>query len=256
MPNYIVRPEKASNKLRQTGDRAQSGPAVLGSRFTLSRRAAGARFEEFDHEDLAVVRDAGGLLRGALKVLEGAFRLTTAALQQGRDKREISVHFTTVTADIRSADIWGKNFGDREVVVLIEGMTRVTRASEKPVEMREAMTYYQAPKAGAPKVEAIPAQLLNEWAQETEIQPGQGAMSGTGLWKVDMAQFDAQADALALYDSLRRDGYAARILPRAADGGHRYLVRLYGFASQAEAAALGERLKQAYPSLNPAATRR
>lgn len=109
-------------------------------------------------QDLAVVRDAGRLLRGALKVLEGAFRLTTAALQQDRDKP-------------------------------------------------------------------------------------------------DMAQFDAQADALALYDSLRRDGYAARILPRAADGGHRYFVRLYGFASQAEASALGDRLKQAYPSQNPAATR-
>lgn len=207
-------------------------------------------------QDFAVVRATERVLRATLKVVEGAFRLTTAALQRSRYRRDISVQFTTLSAGIRGTDIWGKNFGDREVAVLIEGQVTVSRANEIPVEMRHAMTYFLAPAAGAARIQPIPPELLQEWAQQTELQANRGAMSSSGKWKLDIARFDNQADALALYDSLERDGYPARILPLAVDGGHVYIVRLDGFANDTEAGALGERLREAYPALQPVPTRR
>jgi hypothetical protein len=206
-------------------------------------------------EDLAIRREGGRLLRATLKVLEGAFRFTTDVAIRGRFRREIDVQFTTLTAGIRGTDIWGRNFGDREVVVLIEGSISVSRGADKPVEMKDTGTYYQAPVGGSPSVERVPAELLGEWAQQTEIQKGRGAQSQNGRWKLDIAGFDNQDAALALYDSLRRDGYPARILPRPVASGQTYLVRLSGFATQAEAKALGERLKEAYPATSPAPSR-
>lgn len=207
-------------------------------------------------ESLEVVRGARRLLRSTLKVLEGAFRFTTSTLDKTRFNREVDVEFTTATAGIRGTDIWGRNFGDREVVVLIEGKISVTPRGQAPIPMQKPLTYYQAPKIGTPSVESVPAALLNEWAQQTEIQPQRGSLSTHGKWKLSVAQFDNQNDALALYDSLRRDGYPARIRPRPVDGGQNYHVHVEGFSSRKEAEALGSRLKEIYPGIAPSAMRR
>jgi hypothetical protein len=238
------------------GDRIQTG---VSSRAWL-RLADGSRIKlgenaTFGLERLAEERDAGRLLRATLNVLEGAFRFTTDIALRARHDRAIDVRFGTVTAGIRGTDIWGRNFGDREVVVLIEGKIRISRAADQPIDMEETGTLYQAPLAGPPSVEPIPAALLGEWAQQTEIQPGRGSQSMKGEWKLELARLDNQETALALYDSLRRDGYAARILPL--EGSERqYSVRLTGLSSEAEAAALGERLKEAYPAASPKPMRR
>ena len=221
-----------------------------GSRIKLGENA------NFGLERLTEERTAGRVLRATLKVLEGAFRFTTDVAAAASYRRQIEVEFGTVTAGIRGTDLWGRNFGDREVVVLIEGAIRISRAADKPVEMREAGTYYQAPRSGPPSVEPIPAQVLQEWAQQTEIDPATGSQSANGRWKLELARFEHEEQALSLYDSLRSDGYPAHILPLSAGGRHEYSVRLAGFASEAGAAALGERLKEAHPSLNPRATRR
>lgn len=207
-------------------------------------------------QSLDTVRDGGRLLRGTLKVLEGAFRFTTSALDKLRFRREIDVEFATATAGIRGTDIWGRNFGEREVVVLIEGKITVTPRGQAAIPMSEALTYYQAPKQGAPSVEPVPMDLFTEWAQQTEIQPNRGALSRQGAWKLSISRFDNQAQALSLYDSLRRDGYPARIRPQAAAGGHIYHVQLEGFASRTDAEALASRLKEIYPAVDAQAVRR
>jgi cell division septation protein DedD len=205
-------------------------------------------------QSLGLGGEARRLLRGTLKVLEGAFRFTTSALDKARFRREIDVEFTTVTAGIRGTDIWGRNFGDREVVVLIEGEISVTPRGQAPIPMRDALTYYQAPRQGTPGVAPVPMELLNEWAQQTELQAG--ALTGAGRWKVSLSRFDNQDEALALYDSLRRNGYPARIRPQPLAGGQVYHVRLEGLSSRAEAEALGLRLQQAYPGIAPQPMRR
>jgi hypothetical protein len=202
-----------------------------------------------------VRRRKDNFLGATLKVLEGAFRFTTEAALKARTTRDIVVRFPTVTAGIRGTDIWGKNLGDREVVVLIEGHITVTRAGDAPVEMKEPLTYLQAPREGAASVEPVPAEQLQAWAAETEIGSGQGAVRKGGRWKLYLGRFERQADALALYDALRRDGYPARIRPEPHEGGQRYRVRIAGFADENEANVLGARLKSAYPGVEPVVSR-
>ncbi len=195
-----------------------------------------------------------GFLAATLKVLEGAFRFTTDVAVKARGSRDIKVHFPTITAGIRGTDIWGKNLGDKEVVVLIEGKIIVARTGDQPVEMKDPLTYLQAPKTGAATVEAVPMEQLKAWAAETEISDGAGALRKGGHWKLYLGSYQQQLEALSLYDRLRREGYPVRIQPGQADGGQIYRLRLAGFSSEQEANALGARLKQGNPRLEPMAS--
>lgn len=199
---------------------------------------------------------AEGIFRAALQVLQGAFRFTTDTIQRSRIRREVTVRFGTVTAGVRGTDLWGRNFGEREVVVLIEGQITVTRDGETPVLMEKPLTYYEAPRVGDASVQPIPLDLLQEYAAETELQPGRGALFPGGRWRLVAAAFSNQDSALNLYDSLRRDGYPATIYPQPADTDHVYHVRLSGFASRDEAEALGARLRETHPGIEPFATMR
>jgi cell division septation protein DedD len=95
---------------------------------------------------------------------------------------------------------------------------------------------------------------LKAWAAETEIADGTGALRKGGRWKLYIGSYQRQLEALSLYDSLRREGYPVRIQPQQADGGQLYRVRLAGFSSEQEANALGARLKQSNPRLEPVAS--
>jgi cell division septation protein DedD len=195
-----------------------------------------------------------GFIAATLKVLEGAFRFTTEVAMKNRSKRDITVQLPTVTAGIRGTDIWGKNLGDKEVLVLIEGKITVTRAGDQPVQMQDPLTYLQAPKAGTASVEAVPMEQLKAWAAETEIADGAGAMRKGGRWKLYLASYRQQLEALSLYDGLRREGYPVRIQPQQGEDGQIYRIRLAGFSSEQEANALGARLKQSNPRLEPIAS--
>ena len=201
-----------------------------------------------------VQRRKEGFIAATLKVLEGAFRFTTEAAAKRRSTRDITVQFPTVTAGIRGTDIWGRNLGDKEVLVLIEGRITVTRAGDQPVQMKDPLTYLQAPKIGAATVEAVPMEQLKAWAAETELAEGGGAMRKGGRWKLYLGTFQLQTEALSLYDSLRREGYPVRIQPQQADGGQLYRLRLAGFSTEQEADALGARLKENHPRLEPIAS--
>lgn len=201
-----------------------------------------------------VRRRKENFLGATLRVLAGAFRFTTDAALKARTSRDIVVQFPTITAGIRGTDIWGKNLGDKEVIVLIEGRISVTRSGDQPVEMKDPLTYMQAPAEGAATVEAVPMDQLTLWAAETEIAAGQGAVHKDGKWKLYLGSFERQADALALYDSLRSDGYPVRIRPQPREGGQLYRVRIAGFPSEQEAAALGSRIKESHPGVEPAAS--
>ena len=200
-----------------------------------------------------VQRRKDSFLGATLRVLDGAFRFTTAAALKARSSRDIVVQFPTVTAGVRGTDLWGKNLGDREVVVLIEGHITVSRRGDAPVEMKDPLTYLQAPQEGAASIEPVPMEQLKLWAAETELAPGEGVVRADGQWKLYLGSFENQADALALYDALRRDGYPARIRPEAQAGGQRYRVRIAGLADEREATALGARLKSIHPGIEPVA---
>src|SRR3954469_4007651 len=193
-------------------------------------------------------------IAATLKVLEGAFRFTTQTTMKYRARRDITVQFATLTAGIRGTDIWGKNLGDKEVIVLIEGKITVTRPGDQSVQMNDALTYLQAPRVGAATVHPVLADQLKAWAEETELGEAHGSLRKGGRWKLYVGNYRQQLEALSLYDSLRREGYPVGIQPQQTGEGTRYRLRLAGFPNAQEADAVGLRLKQANPKIETVAS--
>ena len=189
-------------------------------------------------------------LDAALDVARGAFRFTTNLTAKLNSRRSVDIRVATVTAGIRGTDIWGKSALDRDIVCLIEGSISVQRESEQPVTMNQALQFYIAPKAAGRPDPSRPVQLasvtsaqLTQWATETDIAPGQGAVRQGGRWKVVAGSSPESGTALALYDKLREAGYAATLLPTGRAGAWDYQVRIAGLPSQDEAEGLARRLE-------------
>jgi hypothetical protein len=258
LPAWVSRDGKRQPLAVGTELRSNDEVATGGNSRLLLRLADGSAVKLGENGRLqladVVQRRKENFLGATLRVLGGAFRFTTDAALKARTSRDIVVQFPTMTAGIRGTDIWGKNLGDREVIVLIEGHITVTHAGDAPLEMKDPLTYAQTTGGGAANVEPVPMEQLKLWAAETEIPAGQGALHRDGKWKLYLGSFERQADALALYDKLRADGYPARIRPQAREGGQTYRVRIAGFSSAAEAEALGAQLRQAHPEIMPSAS--
>lgn len=185
--------------------------------------------------------------KAALDVLAGAFRFTTDALQRV-GSREVVVRVGTATAGIRGTDLWGRSDAREDLVCLIEGRIEIWHAAAPAsVTMDEPMTFFVAPRGEVPRpVEAVDPREFNRWARQTEIEAGDGAVSRGGKWKLVAGRHGTSAEALAQYDALRNEGFAARIKPLAGEGGAwSYEVSLPGFADEREAAAAAARLKLA-----------
>jgi len=187
--------------------------------------------------------DEGGLFRAALRVAEGAFRFTTDALMKHR-RRSVNITVATVTAGIRGTDLWGKSSpNDRQVVCLIEGKIEVGADGEKAVTMDQPRQFYQRNQGETAPVGFVDAQMLGQWALETEIAAGQGAARSGGKWKVTLASSNTQEGALDVYDQVRANGYAAEIHPAMASGKRVYNVRIGNLPSKVEAEALAGQLR-------------
>jgi hypothetical protein len=187
----------------------------------------------------------------ALEVARGAFRFTTDVALKGKSKRDVSIKFPTVTAGIRGTDIWGKGADDRDIVCLIEGDIAVQREGDPEFRMNEALQFYITPKTADgkvdrtkpdPKVVPVNPEKLKEWATETDIGAGKGALKRGGKWKVIVASLPAQSDALSIYDALRTNGYPAELYPAIVSGKRMYDVRISSLPSKAEAEALATKV--------------
>lgn len=182
--------------------------------------------------------------RGALDILDGAFRFTTDKLKRALP-RDIAIRVATSTIGIRGTDLWGRTDSTGELVALIEGRIEITRAGQV-TELSHPMTYFDAPRGKAAEVKPLDLETLVKLARQTDILAGDGAARARGKWRVLAGVATNQADALELYDRIREAGFAARIRPRPADAvGWNYELLLSGFASADEAGAAAARLKAA-----------
>ena len=187
--------------------------------------------------------DEGGIFKAALKVVEGAFRFTTDVLMKNR-RRSVNITVATVTTGIRGTDLWGKSSpNDRQVVCLIEGKIEVGAEGEKPVVLDQPRQFYQRNQGETAPVGYVDPAQLGQWALETEIAAGQGAARAGGKWKVTLVSADTQEGALAVYDQVRANGYAAEIHPALVGEKRVYNVRIGHLPSKAEAEALAAQLK-------------
>lgn len=180
--------------------------------------------------------------QATVDVLKGAFRFTTGLAGKLR-QREVDIKVATITAGIRGTDIWGKSDAEKDLVCLLEGSIAVEHEGEAGfITMDQPLDFYVAPKGkpALPVAKVDPNKVANEWAPQTEPQAGKGLSQAQGRWRLVVALAGNQAEALQWYDSLREAGYPAKIRPMA-EG--KFRVSLEQLASEADARALGERLK-------------
>lgn len=190
------------------------------------------------------------IFKAALGILEGAFRFTTDLAAKGR-RREVSITVANVTAGLRGTDLWGRSRGDMQVVCLIEGAIEVGVPGEQSVVMDQPRQFYRRVGGRTQPIGFIEPAQLAQWSQETEIQPGRGALRSGGRFQVILARAASQADALAVYDALRAAGYPAEILPRREAEALTYLVRIRQLPSRAEAQALANALRGKFGVTEP-----
>jgi hypothetical protein len=200
---------------------------------------------------LAEMQPAKELFKAALQVLEGAFRFTTDVGAKAR-KREVSVRVEQVTIGIRGTDFWGRSRAERQVVCLIEGAIQVGAAGEQPVTMNQPRQFYVRDKGKTQPVGLVEPQQLGQWALETDIQDGKGALRRGGRYSVQLAQA-ATRDALASTQKQLSDaGYPAEIAQRKEGDKLTYIVRIRQLPSREEAQALANQLKGRFGVANPA----
>jgi hypothetical protein len=186
------------------------------------------------------------LFRGALQVLEGAFRFTTDVAAKAR-KREVTVKVDQVTIGIRGTDFWGRSRAERQIVCLIEGAIEVGAEGEQPVRMDQPRQFYRREQGKTQPVGLVEPQQLGEWAQETEIGAGKGALRRGGKFSVALLKSDQQRQANAARDELRKAGYPAEVV----SDKQTYTVRIRHLPTREEAQVLADTLEGKYGVKDP-----
>jgi hypothetical protein len=224
----------------RAGDRITSGD---GSRV-LVKLSEGSVVKLGENGKLVIteVQPAKELFRAALQVLEGAFRFTTDAAAKAR-KRDVKVAVEQVTIGIRGTDFWGRSRSDRQVVCLIEGAIEVGAPGEKPATMNQPLQFYQRDKGRTQPIGLVDQKQIAQWATETEIESGKGALRRGGRFTVQLAAEDRQEAARAIRQRLNEAGYAAEVAPRKEGDKIVHVVRIRQLPSREEAQALAARLK-------------
>ena len=224
----------------RTGDQLVTG---AGSR-ALVKLADGSLVKLGENGQLgfAELSPATDLFKAALNVLEGAFRFTTDLLQKSR-KREVSIRAAQVTAGIRGTDLWGRSSAGNEIVCLIEGAIEVAAAGEQAVTMNQPLQFYRRIDGKTQPVGTVSKEQLDQWAAQTELQPGRGVARIGGRFSVILGQAEEQNGALALYDSVGAAGYPAQIRPVKEGDKITYYVVIRNLPSRAEANAVANQLR-------------
>jgi hypothetical protein len=254
MPAWVERPGAPARVPLAPGMELKSGDQVrtgAGSRV-LVKLGEGSlvKLGENGSVRVAELNPARELFKGALNVLEGAFRFTTQKIGAHR-RRDININVSQVTAGIRGTDLWGKSAPEREIVCLIEGKIEVGAPGEAAVTMDQPRQFYQRTGGRTQPVGFVEPAQLAAWAKETEIEAGQGAARSGGKWKVNLASVDNQNAALGVYDQVRAAGYAAEIRPVREGEKVTYTVRIAQLPSRAEARALADKLKGSFGITQP-----
>ena len=195
---------------------------------------------------IAEAKPSQELFKAALQVLEGAFRFTTDIAVKAR-KRDVTIAVDQVTIGIRGTDFWGRSRADRQIVCLIVGAIQVGAAGEKPVTLDQPRQFYQRDKGKTLPVGLVEAKQLGDWAVETEIADGKGALRRGGRFSVQVAASDKQDPALrAVRDKLREAGYPAEFAQRKEGDKLTHIVRIQQLPSHEDAQALAAQLKGRY----------
>ena len=220
----------------QNNDRIETGKRarVLLSLAEGSHVKLGAN-ASFELNNMQPTSD-NNTFRGMLNVLKGAFRFTTGLLAKQTARREIDVHFGTITAGIRGTDIWGIVDDKKDLVALIEGKIDVSHSNGVTNHLTEPLQVFTANKNEAPSaVTKVDVPTVTTLAKETDFVDNAGITKADGGWRVNMGFYRKLADAQKAQSNYQSLGYNIKLAKRDATGARRYQIYLDHFASQAEA---------------------
>ena len=109
--------------------------------------------------------------------------------------------------------------------------------------MSEPRQFYQRDKGKTQPVGLVDASQLAQWAQETDIEAGKGALRRGGRFGVELASGASRGAVQPVHEQLRAAGYPAQISQRKEGEKLVYAVRIRHLPSREEAQALANRLK-------------
>jgi hypothetical protein len=231
----------------RAGDRILSGKEAR----VLVRLSEGSvvKLGENGNLRLTEVSATRELFKGALQVLEGAFRFTTDVAAKAR-KREVTVKVDQVTIGIRGTDFWGRSRAERQIVCLIEGAIELEAPGEAALAMDQPRQFYRREQGKAQPVGMVEAQQLAQWALETDIGAGKGALRRGGKFSVALLKSSQQRDANAVRDELRAAGYPAEVV----SDKQTFTVRIRHLPTREEAQVLADTLEGRYGVKDAAVT--
>lgn len=194
------------------------------------------------------------LFKGALDVLEGAFRFTTDVAGKNR-KREVTIRASQVTAGVRGTDFWGRSRAGNEIICLIDGAVEVTAQGDSPLRMDQPLQFYRRVDGKAQPVGTVEKSQLDQWSAETDLEAGKGIARTGGRVTLELARFDSRSPAVGLREDVRKAGYPAVMTPIRGKDKTTYIVRIRQLASRAEADALAQQLRGKYGVVEPKISR-
>ncbi|MGE0862069.1 MAG: FecR domain-containing protein [Gammaproteobacteria bacterium] len=214
-----------------TGDTVITGP---GARVLLAL-AEGSLVKLGENAELRLAElmpapNPGGVFRGFLDVVKGAFRFTTTVVGQ---RRQVQARIGSATIGIRGTDVWGKREDGRDFAVLLEGVVSIAREGVT-VELSQPNSLYMAPR-GAPALPVAPVDPadLARWAAETEPAPGAGRRADDGRYRLVWSLREADA-ARGLRDALAAAGLASELTSH----GSGWRVTVRGLLEESDAQTL------------------
>jgi hypothetical protein len=192
-----------------------------------------------------------GVFAALMRVTRGAFRFTTTEIGNLR-KRNVDVKIGHVTVGIRGTDIWGRSKTDEDLFCLIEGNVTVQREGEAGFTMQDPLRYIVAEK-GRPTSAVMPVDMneLGGWSAETETQQGQGILTSSGEWAVNMVSVQNTDAANNLQQVLSDAGYAAEIQQVKINDQSWFRIRIEGFVSRLDASSFANTINNQYGIQQP-----
>ena len=185
------------------------------------------------------------IVSASLDVVKGAFRFTTGVFSKAPAERDVKVKIATITAGVRGTDLWGRSTLAEDLVCLLEGRISIQHDKQEFV-MDEPLQFFIAPRNEKPKpVGKAPQKQIDQWAQETEIAKGQGAMRAGGRTRVELMRSSDAGAVQRLESRLRAEGFPVAVdTVSGGYGASEYVATIGGISSAKDRDALRKRVKQ------------
>lgn len=195
---------------------------------------------------------ADNTLKGALRIIKGAFRYTAQALNFIK-KRELDIYVgPTITIGIRGTDVWGKSDPTQDLACLLQGKIKISSPKQPEVTMDQANSFYVVPHNQAPNpVAPVPLEKLKTWIPQTELDNSRPALQSNGAYSVLLAVYIDEAHANKILSDINEKGYPAVLHTEKRSDGVAYSLVIEGLSSALSAAAFAEAVKGPLYLKNP-----